>query len=40
MAYATGEHRASLFFTGLVLTAFVVVLALVAARDQRGVKHA
>jgi phosphate transport system permease protein len=40
MAYATGEHRASLFFTGLVLTAFVVMLALIAARDQRGVKHA
>lgn len=40
MAYATGEHRASLFASGLLLTAFVVVLALLAARDQRGVKHA
>jgi phosphate transport system permease protein len=40
MAYATGEHRASLFFTGLLLTAFVVVFALLATRDQQGVKHA
>ncbi len=32
MAYATGDHRASLFFSGLVLTAVVVVLALAAHR--------
>ncbi len=32
MAYATGEHRAALFVSGLVLTGLVILLAMVAAR--------
>lgn len=30
MAYAMGDHRASLFFSGLVLTALIVILTLAA----------
>lgn len=35
MAYATGEHRAALFVSGLLLTALVLVLAVLALRMQR-----
>lgn len=32
MAYAAGDHRASLFFTGLILTALVIVLVVLVER--------
>lgn len=38
MAYATGTHRASLFVSGLLLTAVVAVLAWLAARAE-GARH-
>ena len=41
MAYATGNHRASLFVTGVVLMALVAVLAWWAHRHSaRGVTYA
>jgi len=41
MAYATADHRAGLFASGLVLTLIVLVLAWLAAREQAGtvVRH-
>jgi phosphate transport system permease protein len=36
MAYATGEHRASLFASGLLLTMFAMTLAFLATRGQRA----
>lgn len=43
MAYATGTHRAALFASGVVLSAMVLALALLAARSEhgeRGARHA
>lgn len=40
MAYAVGEHRASLFVTGLILIAMVTVLALLAMALRPGRRHA
>lgn len=40
MAYATGHHRASLFVSGLALTAVVLALAAVARRSGGQVVHA
>lgn len=40
MAYATGDHRASLFVSGLTLTALVLALAASARRLTRGRAHA
>jgi phosphate transport system permease protein len=40
MAYALGDHRAALFFSGLVLVAVVAVLVGFAARLDRGHAHA
>lgn len=34
MAYAMGDHRASLFFSGLVLTALIITLTLAANREE------
>ncbi|MCX4186516.1 phosphate ABC transporter permease subunit PstC [Methylophaga sp. OBS4] len=39
MAYATDLHRAALFFSGLLLTALVLIIAYGAARLQRGAHH-
>lgn len=39
MAYATGDHRAGLFVSGLMLTALVTLLALLAHRLTRGLQH-
>lgn len=39
MAYATGDHRASLFASGLMLTAMVLLLAWLAARLGREARH-
>ena len=36
MAYATGQHRAGLFASGLLLTLFVLCLAWFAARLSRS----
>lgn len=40
MAYAAGDHRASLFVSGLALTSIVAVIALVAWRMTEGRRHA
>ena len=40
MAYATGDHRASLFVSGLALTALVLALAALAGRLGGGRRHA
>ncbi|WP_428423066.1 phosphate ABC transporter permease subunit PstC [Methylibium sp.] len=40
MAYATGEHRAALFASGLLLGMLVLALAAAAARTTRGSTHA
>ncbi|MBZ0208997.1 MAG: phosphate ABC transporter permease subunit PstC [Hyphomicrobium sp.] len=40
MAYATGDHRASLFVSGLALTAVVLLLAAAARRSGGQVVHA
>lgn len=40
MAYAAGDHRASLFVSGLALTSIVAVIALVAWRMTEGRHHA
>ncbi len=39
MAYATGEHRAALFVSGLMMTGLVLVLAVLAMRVQRVGRH-
>jgi len=39
MAYAVGDHRASLFVSGLLLMGMVAVLAVVAHRMSRGLSH-
>lgn len=39
MAYATGEHRAALFVSGLVLTGLATVLTLLAYRFLTGARH-
>lgn len=39
MAYATGDHRASLFVSGLLLTALVLLLVLGTFRNARGHGH-
>ena len=40
MAYATGDHRASLFVSGLALTGVVLLLAAAARRSGGQVVHA
>lgn len=40
MAYATGDHRAALFVSGLALTALVLLLAAAARRSGGQVVHA
>lgn len=39
MAYATGEHRAALFVSGLVLTGLVIALTLLAYGFLKGGRH-
>lgn len=36
MAYATGAHRSSLFFSGLVLTLLVIIFAMYAHRQEQA----
>lgn len=40
MAYATGEHRAALFASGLALALLVLMLIALAHRARQGVPHA
>lgn len=40
MAYATGDHRAALFVSGLLLSGVALVLAIAAARLAGGRRHA
>lgn len=40
MAYATGDHRSSLFVSGLALTTVVLILATTARRSGGQVIHA
>lgn len=40
MAYATGDHRSSLFVSGLALAVLVLILAVVARRRGGHVVHA
>jgi hypothetical protein len=40
MAYATGDHRAALFASGLALTLLVLALAVAARRGGGQVIHA
>ena len=39
MAYATGDHRAGLFASGLLLTLMVLILAWLSARSAKGVRY-
>jgi phosphate transport system permease protein len=39
MAYAVGQHRSSLFVSGLLLMTMVAILAWLAHRMSRGMAH-